>query len=62
VDVLECPRCGGRMRILAAIQSQDAIRSILEHLGLPSRAPPTTASRTHVDSPEPEAMSEESIE
>ena len=26
IDVLECPRCGGRLRILAAIQSPDAIR------------------------------------
>jgi hypothetical protein len=28
------------MRILAAINSPDAIRGILECLGLPSRAPP----------------------
>ena len=40
VDVLECTRCRGRMRILAAIHSPDAIRAILECLGLPSRAPP----------------------
>ncbi len=37
MDVLECTRCGGRMRILAAIHSPDAIRACL---GLPSRAPP----------------------
>jgi hypothetical protein len=40
VDVLECPCCRGRMRILAAIHSPDAIRGILECLGLPTRAPP----------------------
>ena len=40
IDVLECPRCGGRLRILATIQSPDAIRKILDCLGLPSRAPP----------------------
>jgi hypothetical protein len=40
LDVLECPRCQGRMRILAAIQSPDAARRILDCLGLPSRAPP----------------------
>jgi hypothetical protein len=28
-DALACPRCGARMRILAAIQDPDAIRSIL---------------------------------
>ena len=40
VDVLECPWCQGRMRILAAIHSPDAIRGILECLGLPTSAPP----------------------
>ncbi len=40
IDVLECPRCGGRMRILCAINPPDAMRKILECLGLPSRAPP----------------------
>ena len=40
VDVLSCPRCGGRMRILAAIDSPDAIHKILTCLGLPTRAPP----------------------
>jgi hypothetical protein len=39
-DALECPRCGGPMRIMAAIQTPQAIRDILEHLGLPSRPPP----------------------
>jgi hypothetical protein len=40
VDVLKCDRCSGRMRILAAINSPEAIQAILECLGLPSRAPP----------------------
>ena len=40
LDVLECQRCCGRMRILAAIHRPDATRRILECLGLPSRAPP----------------------
>jgi hypothetical protein len=40
LDVLECPRCGGRMRILAAIHSPDATHAILGCLDLPSRAPP----------------------
>jgi hypothetical protein len=39
-DVLECPRCLGRMKIVAAIHSPNAIRKILDCLGLPSRAPP----------------------
>jgi hypothetical protein len=40
IDVLECPQCGGPLRILAAIQSPEAIQKILDCLGLPSRAPP----------------------
>jgi hypothetical protein len=40
VDVLQCQRCGGPMKILAAIHPPDATRKILECLGLPSRAPP----------------------
>jgi hypothetical protein len=40
LDVLACPRCGGRMRILCAINSPTAIQKILACLGLPTRPPP----------------------
>ena len=40
LDVLQCERCGGLMKILAAIHPPDATGKILECLGLPSRAPP----------------------
>lgn len=40
VDVLTCDHCGGRMRIVAAIQAPEAIRKILQCLGLPARPPP----------------------
>src|SRR2546422_4026086 len=43
LDVLECPRCRGRMKIVAAINSPNAIQKILNCLGLPSRAPPLAA-------------------
>lgn len=39
-DVLECPACQGRMRVLAAIHPPEATRAILDCLGLPSRSPP----------------------
>jgi hypothetical protein len=39
-DVLKCDRCGGRMRILCAINPPEAIKKILDCLGLPSRPPP----------------------
>jgi hypothetical protein len=42
VDVLECPACHGRMRILAAIHPPEATRAILECLCLPTRAPPVS--------------------
>jgi hypothetical protein len=41
-DVLDCPRCHGRLRILAAIHPPEATRKILDWLALPSRAPPLT--------------------
>jgi predicted transcriptional regulator len=44
VDVLECPACHGRMRIIAALHAGEAINAILECLGLPSRAPPMAAA------------------
>jgi hypothetical protein len=40
IDVLQCPACQGRMRIVAAIQAPEVIRKILECLGLPARPPP----------------------
>jgi hypothetical protein len=39
VDVLACPRCGGRMRVVATIEDPVVIRRILTHLGLPPAAP-----------------------
>jgi len=35
IDVLACPRCQGRMRLLAVIHSPESIRKILGCLGLP---------------------------
>jgi hypothetical protein len=53
VDVLECPDCGGRLLILAAIHSPDATRAILDCLGLPSSAPPTIPARPEPAEPVP---------
>jgi hypothetical protein len=41
VDAFQCD-CGGRMRILAAIDQPEVARAILDCLGLSSRAPPLT--------------------
>jgi hypothetical protein len=37
-DVLSCPRCGGRMTVLATIDDPAVIRRILTHLGLSTEA------------------------
>jgi hypothetical protein len=48
VDVLACPRCGGRLRLIATVENPEAIRAILavasrEEAG---RAPPGAAAQT----------------
>jgi hypothetical protein len=35
VDVLQCPRCQGRLRVLAVITEREPVRRILAHLGVP---------------------------
>ena len=45
VDPLTCPKCQGRMKILAFIENEDVIKKILKHLGLwdqKTRPPPRT--------------------
>ena len=39
VDVLECPKCAGRMKILAVVIAPANVRRILKHLGLLTEAP-----------------------
>jgi hypothetical protein len=48
LDVLACPRCGGRFRLIATVQKPLAVQSILAHLGRSSTpscpAPPAPAA------------------
>ena len=44
-DVLECGRCGGRMEIVAAVTSNEAVTRILVSLGLPADAPELHSAR-----------------
>jgi len=39
LDVMECEKCGGRMKFLALIEDHDTIFKILDHLGLPTEPP-----------------------
>jgi len=45
LDVLECPHCGGRRRVIALINDPPVIRAILDALGIEPapRAPPPNA-------------------
>jgi len=50
IDVLRCPHCAGRMRLIATIEDPAVIARILAHLGLsgfrdgPGPAPPSAAA------------------
>jgi hypothetical protein len=39
LDVLACPDCGGRLRLVATIADPRVIARILAHLGLPLEPP-----------------------
>ena len=44
LDVERCV-CGGKLKIIAAIEAPTVIVKILTHLGLPARAPPRSPAR-----------------
>jgi hypothetical protein len=49
VDVLECPKCHGRLRVLAVIAEREPVQRILGHLGLPTEPPPLARARDPTD-------------
>jgi hypothetical protein len=49
VDVLECPKCHGRLRVLSVITEREPTCRILAHLGLPTEAPPLARARAPTD-------------
>jgi hypothetical protein len=52
VDVLQCPKCNGRLRVLAVITERESVRPILAHLGMPTDAPPIARARDPTDDQE----------
>ena len=55
LDVLACPRCGGRLRLIALVEEAAVIDRILRHLGLPTAIPTPRPARTPplpVDAPD----------
>jgi hypothetical protein len=49
VDVLECPKCRGRLKVVAVITEREPVQRILAHLGLPTEAPPIARARDPTD-------------
>ena len=45
VDVLRCPRCGSRRRMIAMITDPATIQRILSHLRLPTKPLPIAPAR-----------------
>ena len=45
LDVLACPRCASRLKLIACITQPAAIRAILRHLLLPADAPDPQPAR-----------------
>ena len=54
IDILDCAKCHGRLRVVAAIADVRGARRILERLGVPSAAPEAARARdpTHLDDEE----------
>ena len=46
IDILACPDCGGRLRLLATIEDRAVVEKILTHLGLPVEPPCPSPART----------------
>ena len=44
-DVLACPRCGGRLRLIALLDASAVTQRILRHLGLPAKVPQARPAR-----------------
>ena len=49
VDVMRCPRCHGRLRVLAVITEREPIQRILAYLAVPIDAPPLARARDPTD-------------
>ena len=45
IDVLECPRCNGRMRVIAALSEPAVVARVLAHLDLPTTLPTPAPAR-----------------
>jgi len=46
VDDIKCPKCGGELRAVAAIQDDRELERLMEHLGLEKDFPRTKSARS----------------
>jgi hypothetical protein len=51
-DVLACPKCSGRLKLIALIDQPAVIEKILSHLGLPTEPPRARPARPPPEEPE----------
>ena len=49
LDVLECEKCGGRMKPIAYLTDPAVVEPILDHLGLPGLPPPITPAAQQLE-------------
>jgi hypothetical protein len=49
VDVLQCPKCNGRLRVIAVLTEREPVGRILACLGMPTEAPPMARARDPTD-------------
>jgi hypothetical protein len=49
LDVLACPSCGGRLRLVALIEQRTVVTRIVAHLGLPTELPVPRPARSPPD-------------
>ena len=55
MDVLACPACCGRLKLIAFIADPGVAKRILDHLGLDAQGPPLARARAPDDLAEPGA-------
>jgi hypothetical protein len=60
-DVLACPRCGGRLDLIALIEDPSVIRRILSHLGLPTEVPAARRARPSLPIGRPDTWYEDHV-
>jgi hypothetical protein len=52
VDIEQCPKCSGRIRLIQSVTEPTVARAILERLGFPTEAPKAARARDPTDGDE----------